>query len=145
MNLVIAKTEDEERLLEIFHSNVPKYFDVSEVAPFVEFLKKELTTYFVCLDKDHIVGAGGYMELELGEARICWIMVEAKLHGKGVGRFMMQEFAQKIRADKNYTRITLKTTQFTDKFYEKLGYKTTYFEKDFWIPGWHLYFMEQAV
>lgn len=134
---------DKERVLEIFHSNTPNYYDLSEEAPFIEFLQRELPTYYTCKVGGKIISAGGFMKQEEGEARICWIMVDALYHGKGTGRFMLEQFEKQIRKDNQYQRITLKTTQFVNEFYKKLNYKTTYFEEDFWEKGWHLHFMEK--
>ena len=132
-------------VIEIFRSNMPAYFDPSELAPFQKFLENIKGKYFVCELNDVVIGAGGYCEEEKGEARICWLMIHNSKHGNGAGRYMMQAFYDKIVEQKTFDRITLKTTQHTDKFYKTLGYETTYFEKDHWLKGMHLYFMEKVL
>jgi len=144
-HLRLYNLNDKDALMGIFRSNMPHYFDPSELEPFRDFLADIKGTYFVCVENNKQIGAGGYYETEKGEARICWLMVDGSMHGKGIGRFMMQEFYNKIKQTGKSDRITLKTTQHTDKFYETLGYKTTQFEKDFWVKGLHLYFMEMKL
>lgn len=143
--LIRYSKEYREDLIEIFKSNMPKYFDPSELAPFEGFLDEIQGDYFVCKVEGKTLAGGGYARIGESEARICWLMVANELHGKGLGRFMMQQFYDLVIADGSFSRITLKTTQHTDKFYETLGYKTTLFEEDHWVKGMHLYFMEQDV
>lgn len=136
------ESKDEQILMELFISNMPDYFDPTEKPEFEKFLKDVKGKYWTCREENDYVGAGGYCEVEKGEARICWLMVQRQEHAKGVGRFMMERFKKLIEEEAYFNRITLKTTQHTDKFYEKLGYTTTRFEKDFWVKGLDLYFME---
>ena len=131
------------RVMEIFESNVPKYFDAREKEPFNDFLDNIKGEYFIIRKDDLIVGAGGFCEESKGEARICWLMIDRESHFTGMGTLLMKEFEQRIEKRIEFERITLKTTQHTDKFYEKLGYKTQYTKNDFWFPGLHLYFMEK--
>ena len=109
----------------------------------MSFLESIIGQYFVCEIDEHLIGAGGYCEEGKGEARICWLMIHDSMHGKGAGSYMMQAFYDKVLEHKNFDRITLKTTQHSDKFYVTLGYETTHFEKDHWLKGMHLYFMEK--
>lgn len=145
LQLRVFRPEDKIRVIAIFRSNMPQFFDPSELEPFQQFLDDIKGDYFVCLKEDTIIGSGGFYETEEGEARICWLMIDHSSHSKGIGRFMMEEFRTKVISNGNSNRITLKTTQYTDKFYEKLGYHTTYFEEDFWVKGLHLYFMERSI
>ena len=134
-----------QEVLEIFDSNVPEFFEPFEREPFEDFLSKELNSYFILSQSDETIGAGGYWKETESEARICWLMIHADYHTKGFGAFMMNSFEELIKTEKNYTKITLKTAQKTDMFYEKLGYTTTYFEKDHWAKGLHLYLMEKSI
>ena len=133
------------QVLEIFDSNVPDFFEVFERELFLDFLIKESENYFVLKEKAKIIGAGGYWPEAEAEARICWLMVHRNSHSRGFGAIMMNKFEELIIAERKYTKITLKTVQKTDQFYEKLGYTTTYFEKDHWAKGLDLYFMEKSI
>ncbi len=132
-------------LLRIFDSNVPDYFDHSERQHFENFLNKMNCPYFVYLDQNEVIGAGGFVREKEGDARIVWLMVDRNKHSSGVGRAMMEFFEERIKAQKTYEVISLMTSQHTDVFYEKMGYKTTKAEDDYWAKGMHLRYMEKRL
>lgn len=147
MAYLLRPFEDKDTLkaLAIFHSNLNDYFDPSEEKPFQQFLKNVRGKYFVCEQNATILGCGGYAHEREGDARICWLMVDRSMHTSGVGRFMMEAFQQKIKAEGSYRLISLQTSQHTDGFYEKLGYSTLYTKDNHWAPGMHLYYMEKQL
>ena len=138
--------EHKERLMEVFDSNAPGYFDPIERSQFEEFFAGFYGgDYFIYHEDDTIYGAGGFCTQNPGEARIVWVMVDEQKHGKGIGRTLMKYFEELIRARKEYQKVSLKTSQLTDVFYEKLGYKTLYTEKDHWGEGLDLVYMEMEL
>jgi ribosomal protein S18 acetylase RimI-like enzyme len=132
-------------VLKIFDSNAPRYFDPTEKPDFEAFLKEDKEVYDVLLLEDKIVGAGGYGIEKLEEARICWYMIHSDSHKRGLGKLFLEEHLQRIKADKKFKKVTLMTSQYTDVFYEKLGFKTSYTKKDFWADRFDLYFMEMDI
>lgn len=140
-----------DRLMEVFDSNMPQYFDPTERQPFFDFLDdakgfyKVSSHYFVYLKDQKVIGAGGYLREKEGDARIIWLLVDQAMHGKGIGREMMAFFEAEIRRQKAYEMISLKTSQLTDVFYEKLGFKTLESADDHWGPGLHLRYMEKQL
>lgn len=139
------------RLMEIFDSNMPKYFDPTERQPFSDFLEdwkafyKVESEYYVYLKGQEVLGAGGFLREKAGDARIIWLLVDQKVHSKGIGREMMTFFEEEIINRREYEMISLKTSQLTDIFYEKLGFETLESADDHWGPGLHLRYMEKQL
>lgn len=145
-NIIPFHEEHISDLLQIFDSNMPKYFDPSERNQYIQFFESLYQgEYYVYHEDDTYLGAGGFCTQNPGEARIVWVMVDSKSHGRGVGKALMQFFEQRIRDRKEYSKISLQTSQLTDKFYEKLGYKTLYTKKDHWGEGLDLVYMEMEL
>ena len=139
-------SDDEAKVLALFDSNQPDYFAPIERQPFIDFLrssKKEV--YEVMYEREQLIGAGGYCTQNPKEARIVWLMIHRSKHGKGLGKMMMQYFAQKIKKDAKFENISLMTSQLTDAFYAKLGFVTTREENDYWFKGMHLRYMEKKL
>ena len=132
-------------LLDLFDGNIPEYFDSTEKAPFKAFLEKEPANYFVLLNENKVVGAGGYAYESETEGRIVWLLIDRNKHGKGFGKQLMNHFESEIKKNDAVNLISLMTSQLTDKFYEKLNYRTTRTENDYWVKGMHLYYMEKQL
>jgi len=146
LNIIEYSSNNQNRVLEIFDSNSPKYFDPSERDQFIDFFKDLYRgKYYVGESNGRIVGCGGYCKQSEGEARIVWLMIDANFHGKKAGRELMLFFENEIVQSDQYQKITLQTSQLTDVFYEKLGYKTLFTKKDHWGEGLDLYFMEKPL
>lgn len=137
------KIEDKEKCLEIFKSNCPIYFDVSELDMFDQWLdhqvkstsndqspaytNSEMDAYFVIeLPEIGIVGCGGFYILkDLKEARLAWGMIHSKYHRKGYGTALYLYRRDIINRDWPNHTITLGTSQHTFSFYEKMGLTVT--------------------
>jgi ribosomal protein S18 acetylase RimI-like enzyme len=132
-------------LLVIFEGNIPEYFDITEKPQFNNYLHNEPNNYFVSIDKGKVNGAGGFAFESPQEGRIVWLLVDRKIHGKGIGRELMEHFESEIKENQEVKLISLMTSQHTDKFYERLDYKTTRIENDYWAKGMHLYYMEKEL
>ena len=139
------ENSNKQRLLEIFDSNVPSYFDPSERQQFIDYLQKVPKNYFVFSRAGRIVGSGGFLFRSKIEGRIVWLMVDQSVHNKGVGRELMHYFEDEIKRQVELKLISLMTSHHTDQFYNKLGYRTIRTENDFWAKGMHLYYMEKQL
>ncbi len=125
-----------ERCLEIFESNCPKFFDITEKESLLHWLDGQENNqnayentnteyYYVIMNESEIIGCGGFytMKDELC-AKISWGMIDRNFHKKGFGRtlslFRLKEIQEKYP---NHV-IALDTSQHTFPFYEKLGFIT---------------------
>ncbi len=121
---------------EVFISNIPKYFAENEI----EFLDKWLNAldndtlhhsdaesiYFYVLElKGELIGcAGFYFVKGENKAQLNWGMVHAEHHNQGYGKLFFDYRVNKIKELSPDRQVTLWTSQYTFKFYEKLGMKT---------------------
>jgi ribosomal-protein-alanine N-acetyltransferase len=132
--------KDREGLLKIFRLNVPGYFAAEEESDFIMFLDNYADNFYLCRSEGELIGCGGHnMKDELGI--LSWYIVHPGYHNKGVGRRLVEYNMAELKR-KGYKRIRVRTSQFTDKFYEKFGFILMHIEKDFWAKGIDLYEME---
>lgn len=129
MNTVIRPyTEaDENGCLEVFGSNVPKYFSEGERAEYLAFLRdpEDRGTYFVMERGGEIVGCGGYYIKSDGKGGgLTWGMVRRELHGTGLGKRLLLERLFRLAQTPGLESIALDTSQHTFGFFEKLGFVT---------------------
>lgn len=116
---------DEAACLEVFDSNVPKYFSTEEREEFETFLKLPSCVYLVLEQSGQIVGCGGYyVHQESGQGDLCWGMVRRELHGTGLGKRLLLERLGRIVQDPQATSIRLDTSQHTCGFFAKFGFVT---------------------
>ena len=135
--------EEKEHLLNLIRLNTPKYFDPSEEVGLVSYLDNETEDYFVVEENDIIIGCGGinYSEEE-NAVVISWDIIHPEHQGKGIGRKLLEYRINLVKENSEYKTIVVRTSQLTDKFYEKLGFKLEFIEKDYWAEGYDLYQMK---
>lgn len=141
------KTTDNELLIGIFNHNTPKYFAQHELNEFLSYLQTpHASTYFVVEENGRIIGGAGY-EIRKSDTsgRINWIFLHPDYKSTGIGRQVVEQLIQLIKADTSVNKLVVRTSQFAFVFFEKLGYKTLQIEKDHWAPGLDLYLMEQSI
>ncbi|GAB5525508.1 MAG: GNAT family N-acetyltransferase [Roseivirga sp.] len=123
--------------MSIFDSNIPTYFVDYERAEFIDWLdKQDRAPYYVLLEKDTIVAAGGiYIDDEKQVAGLAWGMVHRLKHKQGLGRILTQHRLKVM--DEVYPKLDqqLATSQLTEAFYQKFGFETTERIKDGFGPG----------
>ena len=129
--------DDLDSCLEVFDSNVPRFFTMEERAGYATFLEDLPGPYLVLVAPSRaVIGCGGYAVADGSVvADLCWGMVRQEWHGKGAGRSLTEARIERIRRDGNVTAIALGTSQHTSAFYEHLGFKTTRVEVDGYAPG----------
>ena len=136
-------TQDKfDQCVEIFKSNLNKYFADYELEEFKSFLNQvaHKSSYFVVLEMDEVVGCGGYEEYK-NEFTLTWGMIRRDLHGKGYGKKLTRYRLNAIRTEYPNSVIRIDTSQHTQGFYEKQGFKIEAIEKDGYKPGLDKYIM----
>lgn len=136
------RRSDKKHLLDIFHLNIPKYFDKSEVQDFESYLGKRAETYLT-IELDHIIvgGTGYYIDETDRSGRITWIFFDPDHAGKGLGRAAVSH-CHKLLEDK-VEKFIVTTSQFAFRFFEKFGYRTIRTKKNYWGKDLDLYEMEK--
>lgn len=122
--------------LAAFDSNVPHYFDTSERQDFETFLDQEAGDYVVMLEDNKVIGCGG-VALNNDEAVLCWGLLHADWHGRGLGRALLEQRLKMAEAMPQARRIVCATSQHTEAFYAKKGFITQRRINDGWAPGLH--------
>ena len=122
--------------MDLFWSNVPQFFHENEIADFSGFLDSDADRYLVVLDREEIVGCGGYHLSEDGlSARFCWGMVRRERHAQGIGAYLL---AVRLDAMANTTRaerVGLATSQHTQGFYRRFGFEVQAVRQNGLAPG----------
>jgi N-acetylglutamate synthase-like GNAT family acetyltransferase len=155
MNIRPYMPADREECLRLFKSNMPRYFDPSELKAFEEFLAvqdKEYIEqdpdkdefYFVMEENGRVLACGGFYIPPGGSvSTLTWGMVDNGLHRKGLGRTFLEYRISAIQEQFPAYTIALDTTQHAHGFFKKFGFKLTSIQKDFFAPGMDKYNMER--
>lgn len=124
MNFRKYTENDEENVVAIFRSNIPKYFSQGEESGLRNFLADVRSAEYAVIENDgEIVGAGGIALNEDETVSLCWGMVRKDFIGKGLGK-QLTEFRINLSQEKfGNLPIVISTSQHTQGFYEKFGFK----------------------
>lgn len=142
MKIRFYQQTDEEALINILRTLVPRYFAREEVTDFRKYLETSLEDYYVVEIDNTIVGAGGInYNHEEGLATLSWDFIRSTHHGRGIGRLLVAHRLQRIATHENISKIQVRTSQHTNLFYEKQGFVLQEIIEDYWSPGYHLYYM----
>lgn len=133
-----------EKCIEIFKSNLPKFFAPDELQLFEAFLDHDIEdNYYIVKDNGHILACGGiFLDKKTDEAGLSWGMVHAEHHLKGIGKLFTQyriDLLKKLYPTKAYK---LDTSQHTAVFYEKNGFNTVGIIPDGFGKGIDKYIMK---
>ena len=136
MNFRRYTENDEEGVISVFRSNIPKYFSEEEESGLRNFLADVRSVeYFVIENAGEIVGAGGIALNEDETVSLCWGMVRNDFIGKGLGK-RLTEFRINLSREKfGSLSIVISTSQHTQGFYEKFGFKLTERIPNGFAPG----------
>lgn len=120
--------KDKSRIIEIFYSNCPKYFDPNDEADLIDFLDNYADDNYLVVNRNHqLIGCGGHFTKEQTHG-IAWTMFERNALGtkdlKSVADRFYREIEGRILAEgKNYN-ILVNTTQLMEKLFNSYGYET---------------------
>jgi predicted GNAT family N-acyltransferase len=123
MNFRPYETRDLDGVVEIFRSNIPKYFGPSEEPGLRDFLAKFSDDYFVGELDGEIIAAGGMAPNDGQTVSLCWGMVRSDHLGKGFGRELTEFRIEKAREKFGNLPLVISTSQHTKGFYEKFGFQ----------------------
>lgn len=128
---------DLNAVVEVFRSNIPKYFTPDEEPGLYDFLEKHSDDYYVIEAGGEVVGAGGvaWNDLDRPTVSLCWGMVRRDHLGTGLGRKLTEFRITYARGKYGNVPLTIGTSQHTQGFYEKFGFRLTEYEKDGYGPG----------
>lgn len=132
-------------LLAIFRQHVPAFFAEHEEKDLVMFLDNHAQHFYVCKHSDKVIGCGGHNFDEDDTGVLSWYMTDANYMGRGVGAMLVQYNLDRLREHQHIKKIRVRTSQLTDKFYEKFGFKLIITKDDYWGKGLHLYQMEMHI
>ncbi len=126
---------DDLRIREILISNIPNgYFVMDDMNMLNNWLTAQnkgvvayppaVADHFYVLETDKIIGcAGFYVMDEEKRAHFTWGMVDGSLHNSGYGKTLFQYRVDKVKELYPGFKITLGTSQYTYKYFEKFGMK----------------------
>ncbi|WP_440778586.1 GNAT family N-acetyltransferase [Pseudomonas syringae] len=122
---------DRDTCLDIFDSNVPRYFDPVERKLFASFLMAPLGHYFVVEREGAVLACGGYLVLsDPAVAELTWGMVHGERHGSGLGRFLTEARLDVMQSLPSVTRAHINTSQHVQGFYSGLGFVVSAIKAD---------------
>jgi [ribosomal protein S18]-alanine N-acetyltransferase len=129
---------DKQACMNIFHSNMPKYFTMEEAGDFERFLKrlvapkleiensKSWTLYYVLLCENEVIACGGIGDKNGTDViSFAWGMVHNNFHKHGFGLQLLTHRIQVKEKLFPLGKLVLDTTQHTFSFFEKYGFVTT--------------------
>jgi N-acetylglutamate synthase-like GNAT family acetyltransferase len=128
----------------VFLSNVPKFFRAEELPEFQNYLESFAEgDYWVVGDGSNtIVACGGIRVKPDGEGSLCFGMVRADLHKRGLGSALIAfRMIELLKAD-SLKKIRLDTSQFNPGFFSRFGFKETQVQQDYYGAGLHRHDME---
>ena len=129
---------DAAACLAVFDSNVPTYFAESERAAYAAFLEDCPCTYLVAsLDDGRIVACGGWFREpdDATVAGLAWGMLHRDLHGRGLGRQLLEVHLAGVRALDGVRALGITTSQHTEQFFARAGFAVTGRVPDGHAPG----------
>ncbi|TQD40631.1 GNAT family N-acetyltransferase [Haloflavibacter putidus] len=141
LNIRAYSPQDKPKLLVLLQLNTPKYFSKEEEKDFTYYLDQEREAYFVVEINKKIVGCGG-INKENDKSILSWAFFHPDYQRQGLGSQLVEYRIQHLLQDKQISKIFVRTSQHTFKFYEKNGFKTFFVKKDYWAKGFDLYEME---
>ncbi|MCF6360106.1 MAG: GNAT family N-acetyltransferase [Cyclobacteriaceae bacterium] len=130
-------------LLHLLRLNTPHYFNQSEEIDLIKYLDEQIEDYYVIELNNKIIGCGGInYEPDKNAAIISWDIIHPDFQRKGLGKEILTYRIDRIKKMGIYPQVIVRTSQFTNKFYEKNGFKLIETVKDYWAKGIDLYYME---
>jgi GNAT superfamily N-acetyltransferase len=135
MNFRHFESRDLDDVIDIFRSNIPKYFGPGEETGLRDFLAEFPDDYFVAELDGEVIGAGGIALNDNNTVSLCWGMVRADHLGKGRGQQLTEFRIERAREKHGGLPLFISTSQLTRGFYERFGFRITKHVPDGFGPG----------
>ena len=127
---------DLDSVIEIFRSNIPKYFGPDEESGLRNFLADTRSVdYFVGEIEDDVIAAGGIALNAEDTVSLCWGMIRSDYLGTGLGRKLTEFRIEAARKKFGDRPLVISTSQHTRGFYEKFGFHLIHHQPDGFGPG----------
>lgn len=141
--IALYKNSDKQSLIQIFRQNIPKYFAPKELEDFIMYLDKHADTYFTVKAGDIINGGFGYViDKQEQTGSITWIFFHPDTTGTGLGTASLNYCLPILKSNSFVDKITVRTSQHANLFFEKFGFNLIEIKKDYWGKDLDLYSME---
>lgn len=126
---------DLPQVVEIFRSNIPKYFGPGEEQGLLDFLQDYAEDYYVVEIEGEVIGAGGIALNDDETVSLCWGMIRSDHLGTGLGKKLTEFRIEKSHEKFGNLPLVTSTSQHTQGFYEKFGFVLTEHTPDGFGPG----------
>lgn len=137
--------EDFAAVIQVFETNVPEFFAESELEDLIYYLNHEIEDYFILKSADRLIGAGGinYDEDQI-TARLSWDFLDKGIQHQGAGKLLTEYRIHYVQQNAAIERLIVRTSQFAEGFYHKMGFEVVERTPNYWAEGFDLVFMEYA-
>lgn len=135
---------DRDICLGLFDANCPDFFAPNERTDYVAFLDSSPSGYELCLIGYDVAGAFGLIGNDVSRRRLNWIMLNPQLHGRGVGRAIMENVVA-LAASEGIQAIDIAASQKSAPFFARFGAITMTVTDNGWGPGMHRVDMKLAL
>ena len=137
MKLRKFQETDTDAVVEIFRSNIPKYFGPGEEPGLYDFLRDHADDYYVVEVGGEVIGSGGIAlnDLESPTVSLCWGMIREDHLGTGLGKKLTEFRIDLAREKYAGLPLTIGTSQHTQGFYEKFGFQLVEHTPNGYGPG----------
>lgn len=129
--------EDRAACMALFDSNIPGSFADDERPSFAAFLDRNEVPYLTIEDADGRAIACGGLAAQGIEGRLCWGMVDERLHRRGVGALLLDVRVAMAFNAPGVTEVTMDTSNETAGFFARYGFTTIRVLEDHYRQGLH--------
>jgi N-acetylglutamate synthase-like GNAT family acetyltransferase len=136
--------QDHAACVAMFEGNTPRFFSMTELPDFEQFLTDLRHPFWVIENEDQeIIGCGGVTFVaDKSSAGLCWGMIRNDMHRQGLGRFLFLARLVYISQQTPDCLVTNDTNQYTCGFFERMGFHVTQVTHDHYALDIHRYDME---
>ncbi len=125
-HIELYQKKNRKDVLKVFESNFPTYFGKEDRDWLIEFLDSPDGPNFVMLDKNKIIGYGGYEISDFyNRAVLTFGMLDSNYHKLGLGKYLLAYRLLHIAQQKELLTdfVIVDTTPSVAKFFEHFGFK----------------------
>ncbi len=146
-NIRKYSASDVDGVMLLLELNTPQFFAPEERKDLMDYLHQDSENYFVFLQNDQLIGAGGinYGFNEGRSVRISWDIIHPEFQRKGIGSALLQFRLQEIRKHQYIRQVIVRTSQHVALFYERSGFTTISTQQNYWAPGFDLIEMSMDI